>query len=306
MKNLKQQAAALPTTPGIYLMKDQHGGIIYVGKAKNLKNRVQSYFRHNPNHSNKVLRMIYNIASFETIDVATELDALLLECQYIQQYHPLYNRQMNFYQNYLYVGIVGHEILLSTEYQPNFLGPFRQYKHLPDILVSLNDTFLLPKTNPLTRLAVEKQIPQITDTPLSERLTEVKHFFTGEPTSYFHLLHQRMLHASEHLNFEQAQRLQEEANQSQRFYDSLLRRNQFLKQPQIEFSLPVAAEKRKYYQISYGRIDQAIIATEPPTFPPITKEKKQLEKSEVDPTDILISYYRRFIEPHNQAILIDE
>lgn len=123
------------------------------------------------------------------------------------------------------------------------MGPFRQYKHLPDILVSLNDTFLLPKTNPLTRLAVEKQIPQITDTPLSERLTEVKHFFTGEPTSYFHLLHQRMLHASEHLNFEQAQRLQEEANQSQRFYDSLLRRNQFLKQPQIEFSLPIAAEK---------------------------------------------------------------
>lgn len=84
------------------------------------KKRVQSYFRHNPNHSNKVLRMIYNIASFETIDVATELDALLLECRYIQQYHPLYNRQMNFYQNYLYVGIVGHEILLSTEYQPNF------------------------------------------------------------------------------------------------------------------------------------------------------------------------------------------
>ncbi len=301
MEYLKQKAAQLPLTPGIYLMKDQHGQIIYVGKAKNLKNRVQSYFRHNPNHSNKVLRMIFNIVDFETIDVQTELDALLLECQYIQRYHPLYNRQMNYYQNYLYVGIVADEIVLSPEYRTGFWGPFRQYKSLPDLVICLNDTFLLPKTNHLTRLAIQRQLPQLEDMAIDQRLKSIKGLFTGRSTDYFQLLEARIRHASEHLNFELAGKLQADFQHAQQLYDYILRRKTFLKQKELIFSLPITTDendpRKKYYQVSYGRIIQTKVADEQPDFQPPKQKNSHLEKAEVDPTDILISYYRRFIQP---------
>ncbi|HJE16160.1 MAG TPA: GIY-YIG nuclease family protein, partial [Enterococcus casseliflavus] len=100
---LKNKANALPEKPGVYLMKDQHNEVLYVGKAKSLKKRVVSYFRKNQQHANKVLRLVYNVVDFETIETDTELDALLLECRLIQAFHPIYNRQMNHSANYCFV-----------------------------------------------------------------------------------------------------------------------------------------------------------------------------------------------------------
>jgi len=71
---LKNKANALPEKPGVYLMKDQHNEVLYVGKAKSLKQRVVSYFRKNQQHANKVLRLVYNVVDFETIETDTELD----------------------------------------------------------------------------------------------------------------------------------------------------------------------------------------------------------------------------------------
>lgn len=70
---LKNKANALPEKPGVYLMKDQHNEVLYVGKAKSLKQRVVSYFRKNQQHANKVLRLVYNVVDFETIETDTEL-----------------------------------------------------------------------------------------------------------------------------------------------------------------------------------------------------------------------------------------
>ncbi|WP_312540762.1 GIY-YIG nuclease family protein [Enterococcus sp.] len=88
IEELKRKANALPATPGIYLMKDAHGSIVYVGKAKSLKARVVSYFRKNQQHTSKTIRMVHNITDFDTIGVDTELDALLLECQLIKNCIP--------------------------------------------------------------------------------------------------------------------------------------------------------------------------------------------------------------------------
>lgn len=81
----------VPDRPGVYLMKDASGSVIYVGKAKNLRNRLRSYFSHNPSGNTKVLAMISHIADFDYIVVESELEALLLEANLIKSYQPHYN-----------------------------------------------------------------------------------------------------------------------------------------------------------------------------------------------------------------------
>ncbi|WP_233499039.1 GIY-YIG nuclease family protein [Enterococcus sp. CR-Ec1] len=126
---LKNKANALPEKPGVYLMKDQHNEVLYVGKAKSLKQRVVSYFRKNQQHANKVLRLVYNVVDFETIETDTELDALLLECRLIQAFHPIYNRQMNHSANYCFVDLTNHSFTITQTPQIGSYGPFRQTKN---------------------------------------------------------------------------------------------------------------------------------------------------------------------------------
>ena len=88
---LEEKLKTLPESPGVYLMKDAQGKIIYVGKAIILKNRVRQYFQANKNHSVKVRAMVAKIADFETIVTASEVEALILECNLIKKYRPRYN-----------------------------------------------------------------------------------------------------------------------------------------------------------------------------------------------------------------------
>ena len=81
----------LPSKPGVYLMKNSLGEVIYVGKAKILKNRVKSYFQNSKNHSEKVRVMVKHIAEFEYIVTDSEMEALILECNLIKKYSPRYN-----------------------------------------------------------------------------------------------------------------------------------------------------------------------------------------------------------------------
>lgn len=81
----------LPDNPGVYLMRNSLGEVIYVGKAKNLKNRVRQYFQNSKNHSEKVKAMVKNISEFEYIVTDSEIEALILECNLIKKYSPKYN-----------------------------------------------------------------------------------------------------------------------------------------------------------------------------------------------------------------------
>ena len=83
---LNEKLKTLPDAPGVYLMKDAGGKIIYVGKARVLKNRVRQYFQANKNHGAKVKAMVAKIVDFETIVTATEVEALILECNLIKKY----------------------------------------------------------------------------------------------------------------------------------------------------------------------------------------------------------------------------
>ena len=90
-QELKEKARSLPLVPGVYLMHDQAGQIIYVGKAKKLKNRVSQYFQETASHTAKTRKMVSCVDDFEVIAARTELEALVLECSLIKRHMPKYN-----------------------------------------------------------------------------------------------------------------------------------------------------------------------------------------------------------------------
>ncbi|MGC5327720.1 GIY-YIG nuclease family protein [Brevibacillus sp. SYSU BS000544] len=103
--NLQEKLKNLPSSPGVYLMKDSLGTIIYVGKAKNLKNRVQSYFHNSKAHSPKVKKLVQIIKDLELILTDTEFEAFMLECKLIQDLKPHFNKKMKSPLSYPYIGI---------------------------------------------------------------------------------------------------------------------------------------------------------------------------------------------------------
>ena len=90
-QELKEKARSLPLVPGVYLMHDRSGQIIYVGKAKKLKNRVSQYFQETASHTPKTRKMVSCVDDFEVIAARTEFEALVLECSLIKRHMPKYN-----------------------------------------------------------------------------------------------------------------------------------------------------------------------------------------------------------------------
>ena len=118
LKQLRSKAMRLPLEPGVYIMKDKSGKIIYIGKAKKLKNRVSQYFGSQNNHPIKVRRMVENVNDFDYIVVSSEFEALVLECSLIKQHTPKYNILLKDDKGYHYIKIAGTDWKnLSSEKQ---------------------------------------------------------------------------------------------------------------------------------------------------------------------------------------------
>lgn len=303
IEKLKRKANALPTTPGIYLMKDQHGTVVYVGKANSLKNRVTSYFRKNQQHANKTLRMVHNITDFDTVSVDTELDALLLECQMIQQLHPMYNRQMNHFANYCYLDLSGHQFQCQETRTETSVGPFRRPKQLPLLFQLLSETYQLDTINPIAKARLEKQLPAARLRTDSEKWRDIRCFFTGEDTDFFRLCQQRLTYLTEELLFEQAQILNQQLTIANHFYQEIKRINQFWQAPDVIIQVPMCMDNAKdlyaikYYHIQFGQVQETKICSPTETFNPRIStdhsSRRPLTKSDLDPVCILINYHHR-------------
>ena len=130
LKELRRLAMALPSSPGVYLMKDADGTIIYIGKAKVLKNRVSQYFGADTHHSAKVRRMVPCVDRFDYILVNSEFEALVLECSLIKQYSPKYNILLKDDKGYCYIRISKppyariSECKKKEEDGARYIGPF--------------------------------------------------------------------------------------------------------------------------------------------------------------------------------------
>lgn len=106
---LDNTLAVLPTSPGVYLMKDARGEVIYVGKAINLRNRVRSYFQPSSDHSPKVAVMVEHIADLDYIVTGSELEALILECNLIKKHRPRYNVRLRDDKTYPFIKVTTAE-----------------------------------------------------------------------------------------------------------------------------------------------------------------------------------------------------
>ncbi len=151
-EELKTAALSLPLEPGVYLMKNSTDQVIYVGKAKKLKNRVSQYFQDTASHSTKTRRMVSQVDHFETITAASEFEALVLECSLIKHYQPKYNILLKDDKGYPYLRVDMREdyprISLASKVMDDgarYFGPYGSRSRSREAIDAIYATFHLPK-----------------------------------------------------------------------------------------------------------------------------------------------------------------
>ena len=159
MKEIKEKLSILPMLPGCYLMKNKDGNIIYVGKAKKLKNRVSSYFRGK--HMGKTAKLVNEITDFEYITVNSEIESLILENNLIKKYNPKYNILLKDDKTYPYIELTNEKVprlkvirTLSRKKDNKYLyGPY------PNVTAARNVVNLLNRMYPIRKCNVYEDKP---------------------------------------------------------------------------------------------------------------------------------------------------
>ena len=218
---VSEKLKQLPDVPGVYIMRNEHGNIIYIGKAVNLKNRVKQYFQKNRGHSPKVKAMVENVADFEFIITATEVEALILECNLIKKHKPKYNICLKDDKTYPYLKVTTNEeypMLCMTRKVHNdgakYFGPFTSVGAVYDTLRLLRKLFPLRTCKRMNskRPCLEYHIKQckapcaglVTHEEYQKMVSDVCCFLNGHIKTVENLLIKRMNDAADELNFELA------------------------------------------------------------------------------------------------------
>ena len=146
---LRDKTSKLTSSPGVYIMKNKKSDIIYIGKAKNLRNRVSSYFRENPDHTPKVAAMVSNVHDYDFIVTDSEYEALVLECSLIKQHKPKYNILLKDDKGYHYIRISDEEYPRitnekNTKQSGRYLGPYTSGFITKEAVSEANRVFMLP------------------------------------------------------------------------------------------------------------------------------------------------------------------
>ena len=254
-KKLSQCVDKFPQTPGIYLMRDARGGILYIGKAKSLRKRVRSYFKV-PAAVPKIAILMSKVRAIEHIDTPTEVDALLLEAHLIRKQQPRYNQELKDDKSFPLLKITGEKfprICVSrqrTDKRAIYYGPYTDAKLLHQAVNLINDLFpirkcqLLPKKACLYYHIGQCIAPCIKPEvkPEYDRLIdEVKWFLGGGKKSFTEYLSDRMEKASRELRFEDAQFFKEQIDALSKF-----RRKRFLpKNPVRGIALSATSELKQ-------------------------------------------------------------
>ena len=225
LEYLREKVKKLPLQPGIYIMKDKKGQIIYIGKAKALKNRVSSYFRSVEKHTPKVYRMVENVWDFEYIVTSSEFEALVLECSFIKQHTPKYNILLKDDKGYHYIRVGGGEYgKITACHQPQkdgarYLGPYISGYVVKQTVDEVNKVFLLPTCNRNFPQEIGKQRPclnyhikqcmapcsgKISPQEYTEALEEAVSFLKGSSANIQKILTQKMMQAAEAMQYEKA------------------------------------------------------------------------------------------------------
>ena len=226
--SIAEKLQALPDNPGVYLMKNQDGKIIYVGKAVNLKNRVRSYFRTLPAEALKTKALVRNIADFEYIITDSEVEALVLECNLIKKYRPKYNISLKDDKTYPYLKITNEDyprVLVTRHYVKDggkYFGPYPSVTVLRETLELLRSIFPFrmcsqrtftndrPCLNYQIKRCYAPCVGKISKEEYGELIAKISDFFAGNHEDLLQSLNKQMNKAAEDLNFEQAARLRDQ------------------------------------------------------------------------------------------------
>ena len=237
---LKNRVSNLSLEPGVYLMKDKSGEIIYVGKAKSLKKRVSSYFRDLANHNEKVRKMVSHVYDFDYIVTDSEFEALVLECSLIKQHSPKYNILLKDDKGYHYVLVSDGEYpKITAEKQQTgggkYIGPYTSSFAVKQSVDEANRVFMLPtctrkfpqefrKSRPCLNYYIKQCMGvcrgRISSKEYCEVVNEAVDYIMGGSVQSVEKLTQQMEEASEALDFERAARLRDRIRAIQKVAES--------------------------------------------------------------------------------------
>jgi excinuclease ABC subunit C len=223
MSALREKLAVLPDQPGCYLMKDKNGIIIYVGKAKNLKNRVRSYFTGS--HDGKTQKLVSEIVDFEYIVTSSNIEALLLEMNLIKKHDPRYNVMLKDDKRYPYIKLTAekHPRLITTRNikkdKGKYFGPYPNVYAANETKKLLDRLYPLRKCNTIPdRVCLYYHIGQclapcvneVTAEQNQKMIDEITRFLRGGHDEVKRQLKEKMEQAAENLEFERAKEFRDQ------------------------------------------------------------------------------------------------
>ena len=237
MKILRKKAMSLPLLPGVYIMKNADGEIIYIGKAKALKNRVSQYFGSQNRHPVKVRKMVENVDRFDYIVTGSEFEALVLECSLIKQHSPKYNILLKDDKGYSYIRISEGEyrkisaVFNKKDDGSEYIGPYLSSYSVRQSVDAANKIFKLPQCNKVFPRDFGKSRPclnyyisqccglctgKIKKSDYDEAVDGAIAFLKGDSRDKIADLRVKMEKAAEELDFEQAAKLRDRINSIER------------------------------------------------------------------------------------------
>lgn len=221
---LREKTGKLTSSSGVYIMKNSAGDIIYIGKAKNLKKRVSSYFRENPDHTPKVAAMVENVCDYDFIVTDSESEALLLECSLIKQHKPKYNILLKDDKGYSYICVSSDEYPRitcekNTSGVGNYIGVYTSSTVAREAVNEANKVFMLPtcrkcfprdfrKSRPCLNYHIKNCMGVCTGKISAETyrkaIEDAVEFIKSGSVSSVERMEQEMEQAAENLDFEKA------------------------------------------------------------------------------------------------------
>lgn len=225
-EELKDKAHSLPFLPGVYLMMDASGEVIYVGKAKALRNRVSQYFQDAAGHTEKTRTMVAQIDHFDVIVADSEFEALVLECSLIKRHKPRYNILLKDDKGYPYVRLTVKEAYprfslagKAAEDGAQYFGPFGGRRNTQELIDALRTAFRLPDCNRVFPRDIGKERPCLNHhmgkcdgycrkdcsrEQHAEAIRQVVRLLQGKFSDVERELNEQMMAAAEDLAFEKA------------------------------------------------------------------------------------------------------
>jgi excinuclease ABC subunit C len=317
---LALKVKALPSSPGVYQYLDENGTIIYVGKAKNLKNRVSSYFNKNQ-ENRKTILLVRRIVDLHYIVVDTENDALLLENNLIKKYQPKYNIQLKDDKTYPWICIKREPFprVFSTRRLvrdgSQYFGPYTNVKVLNTLLTLLKELFPIRNCNfDLSASNIKKGKFKVcleyhignckgpcegkeTEEEYHQYIQQIANISKGNLTPVFELLSQKMNYHAEKYEFELAQKMKEKMDILERY-----RSKSTIVSPTIDkVDVITLKEDEKSFFVNYLVISNGSII-----HGYTTEIKKKLDEKKEDIIGFVLPEFRERFQSDSKEVIVAE